>query len=83
MQRSLPPNLMLDDMKKEARTLLHGLLRQDSAALRRYNSTDPLAGLSRPRLDDAQYVIAREHGYSSWRKLEVHATQTSGNIQSS
>jgi hypothetical protein len=80
MQRPLPPDLMLDDMKKEARTLLHDLLRRDTAALRRYYSTDPLAGLSRPRLDDAQYVIAREHGYSSWRKLEVHAGQTSGNF---
>jgi hypothetical protein len=61
--------------------LLHGVLRQDSAALRRYHSTDPLAGLSKPRLDDAQYVIAREHGYSSWQKLEMHVTQISSNIQ--
>jgi hypothetical protein len=80
MQCSLSSNPMVDDMKREARTLLHGLLRHDSAALRRYYSTDPLAGLSRPRLEDAQYVIAREHGYSSWRKLEVHVTQTSDNF---
>jgi hypothetical protein len=79
MQRSWPSNPMVDGMKKEARILLHGLLRQDSAALRRYYSTDPLAGSSSPRLEDAQYVIAREHGYSSWRKLEVHVTQISGN----
>lgn len=81
MQRSLPSDPIVDHLKKEARTLLHGLLRRDTSALRRYFSIDPLAGLSKPRLDDAQYVIAREHGYSSWRKLEVHATHTSGNFQ--
>jgi len=81
MQRPLPSNPMLENMKKDARTLLHGVLRQDSAALRRYHSTDPLAGLSKPRLDDAQYVIAREHGYSSWQKLEMQVTQISSNIQ--
>ena len=33
-----------------------------------FQSYDPLAGLH-PRLADAQYIVAREYGYSSWRKL--------------
>ena len=68
---SSQPNL--DDLKKEARKLLHALHRREAAALRRYYSIDSLAGLARPRLDnDAQYAIAREHGYGSWQKLKEH-----------
>jgi hypothetical protein len=35
---------------------------------------------SDPRMEDAQYVIAREHGYSSWPKLkeQLHTTSSSG-----
>jgi hypothetical protein len=66
----------LDDLKKEARQLLHALHRRDAAGLRRYYSIDKLAGLAQPRLDDAQYVVAREHGYSSWQKLKEHLHTT-------
>jgi hypothetical protein len=56
----------LDDLKKEARQLLHAPLhRRDAAAVRRYHSIDKLAGLAQPRLDDAQCVVAREHVYDS------------------
>jgi len=61
---SSPPNL--NDVKKEARKLLHALQQRDAAALRRYYSIDSLAGESQPRLDEVQYIIAREHGYGSW-----------------
>ena len=71
---SSSPNL--DDVKKEARNLLHALQRGDAAALRRYYSIDSF-GLSQPRLDDAQYIVAREHGYSSWQKLNEHLHATS------
>lgn len=68
----------LNDLKKEARQLPHTLRRRDAAGLRRYYSIDKLAGLAQPRLDDAQYVVAREHGYSSWQKLKeyLHTTKT-------
>ncbi len=68
------PNL--DDLKKEARQLLHALHRRDAAALRRYHSIDKLAGLAQPRLDDVQYVITREHGHGSWQKLKEHLHST-------
>jgi hypothetical protein len=67
----------LDDFKKEARNLLHALQRRDAAALARYYSINSFASLSQPRLDDAQYVIAREHGYNSWQKLKEHLHTTS------
>jgi hypothetical protein len=67
----------LDDFKTEAKKLLHALRRGDPAALRRYHSINSFAGLSEPRLDEAQYIIAREHGYSSWQKLKEHLRTTS------
>ncbi len=66
----------LDNLKKEARQLLHALHRRDAAALRCYYSIDKLAGFAQPRLNDAQYVVAREHGYGSWRKLQEHLPTT-------
>jgi hypothetical protein len=72
MCTALSSQPILDDIKKEARKLLHALQRRDAAALRRYYSIDSLAGESQPRLDDVQYIIAREHGYGSWQKLKEH-----------
>jgi len=69
MSRALPYHANLENIKREARYLLHGLRRRDAAALRRYYSVDPLAGMFEPRIDEAQYVIAREYGYASWRRL--------------
>ena len=44
---------------------------------RRYHSiVDKMAGLAQPRLDDAQYIIAREHGYGGWQKLKEHLYDT-------
>jgi hypothetical protein len=69
------PNL--DEIHKQAENLLHALQRGDAVAVDRYYSIDSLADVSRPRLDDAQYIIAREHGYSSWHELMEHI-QTHG-----
>jgi hypothetical protein len=65
-----PHILTLDHLKKEARHLLHGLQHGDPHALRRYYAVDSSTDVSRPALDDARFVIAHEHGFSSWRKLE-------------
>jgi hypothetical protein len=67
MSRRLPPQLNFENIKRQA--LLHDLQQGNVAAVRRYDSLDPLAEISMPRLDDAQYVVAREYGYASWRKL--------------
>jgi len=83
MQHALPSMPNLDHMKREARYLLHGLLTRESSELRRFYSIDPLAGASRPNLADAQYVIAREHGFTSWRKMEAQVKQPSGTFQTS
>jgi len=65
-------NLTLDHVKKEARDLLHGLQRGDPEALRRCHAIDPFAEMAKPAIDYARFIIAREHGFSSWRKLKEH-----------
>ncbi len=56
--RRVPSQVNLEAMKREARNLLHALRQRDPAALRRYHSIDPLAGLSQPSLADVKYIIA-------------------------
>ena len=62
-------NLTLDHVRKEARDLLRGLQRRDPEALRRCHAIDP-SDVSNPALDYARFIIAREHGFGSWRKLK-------------
>lgn len=70
MPRSLPSQRTLEDIRKEARGLLHDLRRWDAAALRRQYSLDCEAGKFPARLADAQYILAREYGYRSWQNLK-------------
>jgi hypothetical protein len=65
-------NLTLDQVKKEAIDLLRGLQRRDPEALRRWHAINPFIDMSNPALDHARHIIAREHGFSSWRKLKEH-----------
>ena len=70
MSRSLPSQRKFEDIKKEARELLHELRRRDVTALRRHASLDCEAGRFQARLADAQYIVAREYGYTSWQNLK-------------
>jgi Ankyrin repeats (3 copies)/Ankyrin repeats (many copies) len=78
----LPDRPNLEQLKKQAKTLLHAAQAHDPAALQRFQV---LPALERKSLDelsayglalhDAQSVIAREHGFESWNALreEVEA----------
>lgn len=63
----------IERFEKEARNFLHDLRRREATAIRRYFSFDPQAGHSQPGLADARYVIARLHGFRSWRELKDRA----------
>ena len=63
----------LGQLELDARVLLHAFRRGEAFAIRRFYSTDPMAGLLEPRLSDAQYVVARERGFISWRLLKERA----------
>jgi hypothetical protein len=70
MSRALPTRANLENIEKQARDLLHALRKRDAAALRRFDSLDPSTVVGVPSLAEAQYVIAREYGCASWRKLQ-------------
>ena len=81
MSRPLPERPNLEQLKKQAKSLLRAAQAQDPAALQRFTSlpafaATPLGVLAAMvALHDAQSVIAREHGFASWNALreEVEA----------
>ena len=79
MCATTPHRMTLDHMKKEARDLVYGLQRRDPSALRRCHAVDPFNDTPNPPLDHARFIIAREHGFSSWRKLKEHIDATEVN----
>jgi ankyrin repeat protein len=68
--QTLPDRPNLEQLKKQAKSLLHAARAREPAALQR------LQILPRPPADlalhDAQSVIAREHGFKSWNELREH-----------
>ena len=58
--RSLPERPDLDQLKRQAKELLHAAQGGDRTAVQRLGGRSPI------RLADAQFVIAREHGFASW-----------------
>src|SRR5262245_38444847 len=78
----LPDRPNLEQLKKQAKTLLHAAEAQDPAALGRFSVLPALSGKPIAEiaayglaLHDAQSVIAREHGFTSWNAMreEVEA----------
>src|SRR5262245_42319604 len=74
--RELPERPNLEQLKKQAKTLLDGARARDAEALDRFAVLPSLAGKSRDEiaatelaLHDAQSVLAREHGFASWNAL--------------
>ncbi|MFD2082600.1 Ankyrin repeat-containing protein [Actinopolymorpha cephalotaxi] len=77
--RSLPPRPSLEQYRKQAKELLKACRAGDPAAIERVNRELPTAGAtgrtrdrSGPALTDAQFVIAREHGFASWPRFAAH-----------
>ena len=82
MPRQLPDRPNLEQLKKQAKSLLHAAQAGETDALRRFEALPAFASKSteeiaaaRPALHDAQSAIAREHGFPTWTALreEVEA----------
>jgi len=74
--RELPARPNLDNLKKQAKSLLDAAKARDRDALRRFTVLPSLAqtppdavDASQLALHDAQSAIAREHGFPSWNAL--------------
>ena len=72
----LPDRPNLEQLKKQAKTLLHAARDRDAAALARFAALPAFAGRSAAELaslglalHDAQSVVAREHGFESWNAM--------------
>jgi len=66
----LPPRPNLEHLKKQAKELLHSVQTQDPAAAERFRSLGIASAGA--RLADAQHVVAREYGFSTWTSLKEH-----------
>lgn len=83
MSKQLPPNPNLQYDKKQAKALLKAYQSGDAEAIQRVqlshprlqNLPDANIPISEFRLSDAQLVIAREYGFSSWPQLK-HRIET-------
>jgi hypothetical protein len=74
--RELPARPNLDNLKKQAKSLLDAVRRRDPDALGRLGALPSLSGKPLDEiasadvaLHDAQSVIAREYGFASWNAL--------------
>lgn len=74
--RSLPPVPSIEYERKEAKALLKQIQGGVPHALRRVQATHPSAIRDRSpeklRLADAQHVIAREYGFTSWPRMVAY-----------
>ncbi len=69
----LPARPSLVQLRKQAKELLRDYRANDRAALARLHAHHPRTTADqRVRLADAQLVVAREYGFSSWAKLKHH-----------
>ncbi len=69
------PRLSLEQLRKQAKELLQLIRTGDRSATDRLLKYKP--NVSEAILADAQFVLAREHGFDSWPKLvhHIHASQ--------
>jgi len=82
--KQLPERPNLEQLKKQAKSLLRSARAKDPAALQRFRVLPALATLPLDRLQatdlalhDAQSVIAREYGFKSWREFHEHVEEQS------
>jgi len=80
MTQQLPERSNLEQLRKQAKSLLRAARAQDPASLERFRAIPALAGSSNPQslaLHHAQFVIAREYGFKSWNDLREHVEERS------
>src|ERR1700687_4217643 len=87
--RDLPARPNIEQYKKQDKDLLKDCRSRDPEALRRMRAFVRADGRSKPvragtiALADAQFVIAREHGFDSWPKFAKEiATRAGGSLES-
>lgn len=76
MPQNLPQHPSLEHLKKQAKALLRDFELGKPQALERFRAFAMQENPSvHPQLSDAQLVVAREYGFTSWPKLKEHVDQ--------
>ena len=69
----LPARPSLEQLRKQAKDLLHLVRGGDTTAVQRVRAVIPTVGTTdtatEPILADAQFVVAREYGFENWAAL--------------
>src|SRR5882757_8462952 len=68
----LPSAPNLEYYRKQAKALLNSCKSGDFASLNRIRTILPQMDAGSLALNDAQWIIAREHGFQSWSKFKAH-----------
>jgi ankyrin repeat protein len=76
MSKQLPPQASLEQLKHQAKDLLKAHRAGDPGTLQRMRESHPELKSAKPKLADAQLVIAREYGFASWPRLKQHLEST-------
>lgn len=79
--RNLPDRPNLDQYKKQAKELLKAYRSGEAHAVARFRQHHPSGRQLPPRsfqLSDAQFVLAREHGFESWRTFTRGIVEVAG-----
>ena len=71
MSRSLPAHINLERLRKEAKKLLREYRAGSPEAIALFRGVLK-EGSDKPRLADAQFLIARRQGFDSWAELKRH-----------
>jgi ankyrin repeat protein len=83
MTSQLPERPNLEQLKNQSKTLLRAAQAGDEPAILRFSALPAFAGQSAAEiaaqvaLHDAQSLIAREHGFPSWKALREHVEERS------
>lgn len=78
--QQLPERPNLEQLKKQAKSLLHAARNQDPDAVERFRAILPPGRSLNSEalaLHDAQFVISREYGCKSWNELREHVEERS------
>ena len=78
----LPPRPSLEQLRKRAKDLLRAARDADHSAIKRFVDAGARHRSARDvLLADAQFVLAREHGYQTWSELKRFAEETGHQIR--
>jgi hypothetical protein len=80
--KPLPPRPSLEQYKKQAKDLVKAYRSDDADVRRRVHEQLPGVTETRFALADAQFTIAREHGFESWPRFAKRIKESGGRLSS-